>query len=138
MTVQLYFICFAVALVGMALHTALKMKGLQEKAHLANVEFKMSSYFKQDWLSITSSILTIIMFLFFIDNILQWKPQVMGFLKIGFAFVGYTGSDIASRIFGVVNKKINIAIDHKTSVADATTGDLDAPTALPKTQGNQA
>jgi hypothetical protein len=37
-----------------------------------------------------------------------------------------------------VNKKINIAIDHKTSVADATTGDLDAPTALPKNDGSRA
>jgi hypothetical protein len=46
--------------------------------------------------------------------------------------VGYTGSDIASRIFGVVNKKINSAIDYKTTVADQATGDTEAPTQLPK------
>jgi hypothetical protein len=132
MTFQLYLTCFAVALIGMALHTALKMKGLQDKARLANVEFKPRSYFRQDWLSLTASFLTIILFLFFIDNILKWKPAVVDFVKIGFAFVGYTGSDIASRIFGVVNKKINLAIDHKTTVADETTGDVEAPTPLPK------
>jgi hypothetical protein len=116
----------------MALHTALKLKSLQDKARLANVEFKVFQYFKNDWLSITASVLTVVMFLFFIDNILVWKPAVADYLKIGFAFVGYTGSDIASRIFGVVNKKINSAIDYKTTVADQATGDTEAPTQLPK------
>jgi hypothetical protein len=132
MTLYVYLECFAVALVGMALHTALKMKSLQDKARLANVEFKLRNYFAQDWLSITASILTIILFLFFIDNILKWKPSVLDYLKILFGFIGYTGSDIASRLFSVVNKKINTAIDYKTTVADEQTGDLGNPTPLPK------
>jgi hypothetical protein len=131
MTFQLYLICFAVALVGMALHTALKMKGLQDKARLANVEFKVRSYFSQDWLSLVASVLTIILFLLFVDNILNWKPAIIDYIKIGFGFLGYTGSDIASRIFGVVNRKINVAIDHKTTVADEATGDTEKPTSLP-------
>lgn len=137
MTFQLYLTCFLVALVGMLLHAVLKLKSLQDKARLANVQFKASQYFIQDWLSHTASILTIIMFLIFVDNILHWKPQVLGYLKVGFAFVGYTGSDIASRIFGVVNKKINTAIDYKTTVADTQTGDLEAPTPLPKKPENK-
>lgn len=131
MTFYLYLQLFVVALVGMALHTALKMKSLQDKARLANVQFKLRNYFAQDWLSITASILTIIMFLFFIDNILHWKPQAMQYLKIGMAFVGYSGSDIASRLFSVVNKKINNAIDYKTTAADMATGNTEAPTPLP-------
>jgi hypothetical protein len=70
-------------------------------------------------LSITASILTIILFLLFLDNILKWKPVIVDYIKIGFAFVGYTGSDIASRLFSVVNKKINDVIDVKTNIADA-------------------
>jgi archaellum biogenesis protein FlaJ (TadC family) len=132
MTFQLYLTCFIVAFVGMLLHAVLKLKSLQDKARIANVAFKPKQYFVQDWLSHTASLLTIVMFLIFTDNILHWKPQAIGFLKIGYAFIGYTGSDIASRLFGVVNKKINTAIDYKTTVADATTGDLDAPTAMPK------
>jgi hypothetical protein len=132
MTLTMYLTCFAVALVGMALHTALKLKSLQDKARLANVEFKVWTYFKNDWLSVTASILTVVMFLFFVDNILKWKPEAQGYLKIGFGFIGYTGSDIASRIFGVVNKKINTAIDYKTTIADETTGTVEAPTPLPQ------
>lgn len=119
MTAQLYITCFVVALLGMGLQTALKMKSLQEKARVANIEFKISYYFKQDWLSISASIITIVMFMFFITDILNWKPQTIDYLKIGFAFVGYTGSDIASRLFGVVNKRINNVIDLKTNVSDA-------------------
>lgn len=118
MTPQLYLQCFAVALVGMALQTALKMKSLQDKSRAANIEFKAGQYFRQDWLSITASVLTIIMFLLFLDNILKWKPVVVDYVKIGFAFVGYTGSDIASRLFGVLNKKINNVIDTKTNISD--------------------
>lgn len=131
MTFQLYLECFAVAIIGMALHTTLKMKSLHDKAKLANVEFKVNQYFKNDWLSITASLLTIIMFLFFIDSIIKWKPQAVNYLRIGMAFVGYTGSDIASRLFSVVNKKINTAIDYKTTVADEQTGNLENPTPLP-------
>lgn len=118
MTFTLYLTCFGVALVGMALQTVLKMKSLQDKAGAANVEFKVRQYFQQDWLSITASVLTIVMFLLFLDNILKWKPVIVDYIKIGFAFVGYTGSDIASRLFGVVNKKINNVIDEKTNIAD--------------------
>jgi hypothetical protein len=102
----------------MALQTILKMKSLQDKARAANVEFKVRQYFSNDWLSITASLLTIIMFLLFLDNILNWKPTIIDYVKIGFAFIGYTGSDIASRLFGVVNKKINNVIDTKTNIAD--------------------
>lgn len=118
MTFQLYIECLSIAFIGMALQTALKMKSLQDKARAANVEFKIKQYFSNDWLSIVASILTIIMFLLFLDNILKWKPVIVDYVKIGFAFIGYTGSDIASRLFGVVNKKINNVIDEKTNIAD--------------------
>lgn len=131
MTFEMYATCFAVAVVGMALNMALKLKSLQDKARLANVEFNAKKYFRNDWLSITASVLTIIMFLLFVDNILVWKPIVQGYLKIGFGFIGYTGSDIASRLFGVVNKRINAAIDYKTTVADAAEGNIESPTPLP-------
>jgi hypothetical protein len=102
----------------MALQTVLKMKSLQDKAKVANLTFKPITYFREDWLSITASVLTIILFLLFLDNILKWHPAIVNYIKIGFGFVGYTGSDIASRLFGVVNKKINNVIDVKTNIAD--------------------
>lgn len=118
MNFQLYLTCFGVALVGMTLQIVLKLKSLQDKATAANVEFNARIYFRKDWLSTIASLLTIILFLLFIDNILKWKPAVVDFLKIFFGFVGYTGSDIASRLFSVVNKQINNVIDLKTGPTD--------------------
>jgi hypothetical protein len=120
MNLQLYLACFGVALVGMALQIVLKLKSLQDKATAANVEFNARIYFRKDWLSTIASLLTIILFLLFIDNILKWKPAIVDFLKIFFGFVGYTGSDIASRLFSVVNKQINNVIDLKTGDAGKT------------------
>lgn len=120
MNLQLYLACFGVALVGMALQIVLKLKSLQDKAAAANVEFNVRIYFRKDWLSTIASLLTIILFLLFIDNILKWKPAIVDFLKIFFGFVGYTGSDIASRLFSVVNKQINNVIDLKTGPNEKT------------------
>lgn len=122
MNIQLYLACFAVAVLGMGLQTVLKIKSLQDKAKVANVKFTAGTYFKNDWLSIVASLITIVMFLFFIDYILKWRPGAVDYIKILFAFVGYTGSDIASKIFGVINKKINNAIDEKTTISDGTAG----------------
>lgn len=131
MTSQLYITCFVVAMLGMALQTALRIKGLQDKARSANIEFRISYYFKQDWLSITASLLTIAMCMFFVTDILNWRPDIINYIKIGFAFVGYTGSDIASRIFGVITKRINNIIDIKSGVSDTIEPDA-APSVTEK------
>lgn len=111
---ELYLKCFAVAGIGMALQTVLKMKSINVKAKAAGIPFKPSDYFKEDWLSIIASILTILMFLFFISDILHFSPNLMNYSRILFAFVGYTGSDIASRLFSEINRRINNTIDEKT------------------------
>lgn len=128
METELYIKCFVVALVGMSLQTVLKLKSLKSKAKVANVQFSISDYFREDWLSISASLLTIIMVLLFIDEVFNINQKIINYIKIGFAFVGYTGSDIASRLFSVVNKKINDAIDYKTTLADTATNNLDNPT----------
>lgn len=118
MHTTLYFQCFAAAFTGWALHTVLKLRSMQTKSKAANLEFKILDYFKDDWLSIAACFLTIILFLLFGDEVLNINEKIISYIKIGFGFVGYTGSDIASRFFSVVDKKINSVIDYKTNVAD--------------------
>jgi hypothetical protein len=125
---NVYIQCFAVAFVGMILQALLKIKSIQEKAIKANVQFSAKEYLFGDWVSHLASLTTIVMFMFFIDEVTNFYAKAANYLKVGFAFVGYTGSDIASRLFSSVNKRINNAIDHKTSIADETTGTLDKPT----------
>jgi hypothetical protein len=128
MTFKQYLICFLIAAIGQLLFNVLKIKGLQDKATLANLQFSVKEYFKKDWLSVLASFLTVLLVLACLDSVLKWKPEVVDYIRPIFAFVGYTGSDIASRIFGVMNKRLNDAIDYKTTQADTANGTLNAPT----------
>ena len=128
----LYLKCFLVAMIGCALQAVLKIKSIQDKAKKANVHFHPLDYFKEDWVSLTASVLTIVLFMFFLEGVLQWKPEVVNYIMIGFAFVGYTGSDVMSRIFSVVNRKINNVIDFKTTEIDTLNGTQNQPTLIPK------
>ncbi len=114
----MYLQCFAVAIIGWALHTSLKLRSIQIKSKAANLEFKVRDYFNDDWLVIISCFLTIILFLLFIDEVFNINEKIIEYVKIGFGFVGYTGSDIASRLFSLADKKINSVIDYKTNIAD--------------------
>lgn len=128
MNIILYLQCFAVGVIGMTIHAIIKMKHIQDKARRNNIEFKPYEYFVKDWASHVATLLTIIMFMFFIEEFANFNQIVLDYAKIGFAFVGYTGSDIASRLFSVVDKRINSAIDYKTTIADEANGTLDKPT----------
>ena len=118
MSTIMYLQCFAVAFIGWALHTSLKLRSIQVKSKAANLEFKIGDYFSDDWLVIISCFLTIILFLLFIDEVFSINEKIIEFVKIGFGFVGYTGSDVASRLFSLADKKINSVIDYKTNIAD--------------------
>ena len=128
MTLALYAQCFFVALFGMILQALLKVKSIQDKANKANVQFSAKEYILEDWVSHCASLVTVIMVMFFIDELALFSEYVMQYVKFGFAFVGYTGSDIMSRLFSVVNRRINKAIDFKTTIADESTGNVDKPT----------
>ena len=128
MSLKLYLTCFVIALVGQLLFNVLKIKGIQDKAAASKIQFSIGDYFKKDWLSILASMITVVLLLMCLDSLLKWKPEVVDYIKPIFAFVGYTGSDIASRIFGVMNKRINEAISYKSDIANAATGTQDTPT----------
>lgn len=118
MTLNLYLSCFGIALIGMALQVVLKIKSFQDKATAANVCFVPADFFKKDYWALIASVLTIFLFIFLLGDLLKMWPDLKGWVKIGFAFVGYTGSDIASRLFSVLNGKLNSIIDQKTNQAD--------------------
>lgn len=126
----IYLIWFAIGLCGIVLQVLIKMKSLEIKARKANLKFSVLEYIKEDWLSLSASIVTLIMCLFLIDEVFKFSDKIINYVKWIFAFVGYTGSDIMTRIFGVMNRQLNDAIDHKTTIADEHTGNTDNPTPI--------
>lgn len=112
----------------MILQALLKVKSIQDKARKANVQFNPKEYFVDDKISHGASLVTVIIVMFVVDEFAHFSEYVMQYIKFGFAFVGYTGSDVMSRLFSVVNRRINNAIDYKTTIADQSTGTTDSPT----------
>lgn len=128
----LYLQCFFISLIGLGLSIIAVIYNLTKKAALANVIFDWKLYWKTDlWMQMVGTLLTVGLFLMLLNPFLKQYPQLAKdtlFILCFFATVGYIGSDIASRLFSVVNSRINSAIDFKTTIADKETGNLDAPT----------
>lgn len=129
-----------VGFIGMILQMLMKAKSIQDKARLSNVQFQFWRYFIDDWLSHLISAIAVVLFIYLIKNrINNLSPMTaysMHELILGAsATVGYTGADIVSRFFSFTNKRINAAIDFKTTIADTSTGNLDKPTPAAKPNG---
>jgi hypothetical protein len=113
MSLLLYIQCFFAAQLGQALQVALKIRSMKIKADAASLPFNWKQALKDDAWSIVLTEIAVLSILFFIDEVVQIKPAVMSYIKFGFTFVGYTGSDIVVRFFGVANKKLNTALGTK-------------------------
>jgi hypothetical protein len=123
-----------VGVIGMILQMLMKAKSIQDKARLSNVQFKFWSYFVDDWLSHLISLGAIALYVFLARRRVLDAPVNMYELILALsATVGYTGADIVSRFFSFTNKRINAAIDHKTTIADNSVGvDPNMPTPATK------
>lgn len=128
MNIYYYLYCFGYSLLGLIFSMLMQMKSLNDKAKAANVIFKPRSFFQNEWTSILLSLTVIGIALFSIPLVFELEPKYIIWIKPLFLPVGYTGTDFMLKVFGIWNKKINNAIDFKTTEADKASGNLNAPT----------
>lgn len=129
---NLYLNCFLISLIGLGLSLLSVIYSLTTKAKKANVIFDWTLFAKADLvIQAIGTALTVALFLMLLPSFIEQYPKY-GSNRFGvllfFATIGYIGSDIASRFFSIVNKRINSAIDYKTDIADTQTGNLGTPT----------
>lgn len=122
------FQCIMMGLCGTILSTLAVTYSLSKKAKAANVQFSVKSYFSTDWFAPVISFVAIIMAIIALPYIPATWHNSPGIIILIFATIGYSGNDLVSRFFSVVNQRINGAIDYKTTMADEQTGTLGAPT----------
>lgn len=127
MSLSMYVICFCIGVLGIVFHVILKIKSISDKAKLSHVEFNVKGFFKDDVWGILASFVAIIAELLFIDEVLHWNENIMNYIKFAFFFSGYVGSDILLRVMSFANKRVNAAIDYKTTKYDEANGTLDGP-----------
>jgi uncharacterized integral membrane protein len=123
MTQHLFLTCFLAGTLGILLQIfVVKLPSLKTKSEAANRPFVVSEYFKDDWMSIVGSFLALAILIVCLDELINFKPSVVDYIKWLFAFVGFTGSSLIQAAFSVTNKKIMQVIDEKTNIADNKTG----------------
>lgn len=119
MTTIVYLQCALTGLLGIGLHLfAFKIPAERKRSKAANVSFILLNYLKEDIYAIVASFITLTISIIAIDEIVGYKPSVMNFIKLFFAFIGYTGSSIMISLFGQFGKKIQQIVDVKTDIAD--------------------
>lgn len=120
MTTQIYIECFIAGILGILFHIfVIKLPALKTASNAANRPFSVVCYFKDDWVSISGSFLSIIISVFLIDNLLKYQPAVQPYLKFLFLFIGYTGSSILQSILSKTGDSINKIVDQKTNELDS-------------------
>lgn len=113
----------------MFLQMLMKAKSIQDKAKLSNIQFSFWEYFTKDWVSHLISATAVVLYVILAKRRILIAPDSMYELILAFSStVGYSGADIVSRFFSFTNKKVNAAIDYKTSIADEASRTTDKPT----------
>jgi len=119
MEAKLYISCFVGGLLGILFHIfVLKLPAVRSRAKAANVPFKISDYFRDDYLAIISSVLTVVILVWLLDEIIGYNPSFMRWIKFFFIFVGYTGSSVLVGLLGKFDKEVQKVVDYKTDKAD--------------------
>ena len=130
MTHELYIQCVIAALIGNVVHILFKIISLVKEHKVANIEFTFKGYLKDDKWVIMADLASAFALVFIVD---EWVVDdsyawILSKMKSIFFFVGLTGSYVIMYFGSVATKKLQKAIDYKTSIADTASGTLDQPT----------
>ncbi len=118
MTAHLYLECFVAGLMGVIFHLIIKVNALRKRAITANETFSFTMYIQKDWLSVFISVFTVAIVVYAVDEILDYKPVVMKWLKWFFIAVGYMGSSVLQSLLSKTERQVMEVINRKTDVAD--------------------
>jgi hypothetical protein len=123
MTTSLYIQCVAMFILGQAAHLFLiKIPAVKARCRAANKPFTWKEWWNCDWNVVIGTQIIGALFIIGLDQFLNWKPQVLDYIKWFFAFVGASGSAIAMAKWSQYEKGLTALLDIKSNVSDAVTG----------------
>lgn len=114
-TLSLYVQVFIACLLGLLFHLlAVKIPSVKERARVANMKFSLLEYLKDDSLAIAASVVGILAYTYSLNEIIGYKPEIVGVIKFISIAVGFMGSSLFIAILGKASKAINAVVDVKT------------------------
>jgi hypothetical protein len=134
MTTALYLQCLLAATLGGMFQTMMKLKSIRDKSRMANVQFSAKQFLADDWFIMVGNQIFIFICLLVIGEWAKPDTVFMDKIKSLFVFIGWAGSDLALRLFSYADKRVNAAIDYKTTQIDTinNTADKPTPAVMPK------
>lgn len=117
------YINFAIAgTLGILFHLfAIKLPSVKRRAYVANHDFSVAEYFKDDWIAIVASFVGLAGWIVCYDELIGYKPEVARMAKFLFFFVGVTNNSVSMALISIATNKVMAVIDIKTNIADGVT-----------------
>jgi hypothetical protein len=110
-----------VGFLGVVAHTLSKIISFKKDFEIANEQFVLRKYFKDDWPAVLLSMVIVLAVALFKEEVLNYKPAVSSYIKIIFFAIGALGSWLFNLLLGKTKKHIRGIIDEKTDIADKKT-----------------
>lgn len=108
-------------LLGMLFHIISKMQTLKNDFKVANEDFVISKFFKEEFIAMLSSVVFIVIMALVLPEILTFRPDIESYVRVLFVMGGALGSWTLGYFLGKSKKYIRNVIDVKTNIADAKT-----------------
>lgn len=108
---------------GQGLHLFLvKIPSIKKRASAVSRPFVWSDWWSCDWNIIIATQIIGGMSIIGLDELVNWKPEILEYVRWFFAGIGAFGSTVAMAKFSSYEKTLTNLIDVKASVSDALTG----------------
>lgn len=128
MTHEIYYQCVLACLIGNLLHIAFKVRSLAVDHKIANLQFSVGKYIKDDKWALIVDAASSFALVYLADEWLDFDERILGKIKSIFVFVGFTGSYVVLQVMSVAKRKFRSAVDFKTNKSDELDGTLGSPT----------
>jgi hypothetical protein len=119
MNIETYASTAILGILGIVFHIlVVKLPATKKRAQVANMNFSVTDYFKDDWMAISASFVTVVVYLLLMHLLVAWQPTYQPFVSaIGFC-IGFMGSSVLVAALGKASDKINQIVNVKTDIAD--------------------
>lgn len=115
--------CILMFICGQTVHLLLvKMPAIKKRAGAVNKKFLFAEWWSEDWNIILGTQVIGIMIVLGLNELLNWKPEVLEYVKWFFGAVGAFGSTVAMSKYSQYEKMITGVMDVKANLSDAITG----------------
>lgn len=119
MSKEIILWCIIMYVCGQLFHLFVnKIPALRKRAMVANYQFKLSDYWKEEWNLVAGAVIFGVMLMVGLGEFIKWKPAAADIVRWFCGFVGYFFNSLIVGKLGQYEKKLSKLIDLKTNTAD--------------------